>query len=98
MLKNPLTYACIVFFAACMGFTPARGADLEPEAVYCNVSSSRSQGTTGFWGFIKETLSCKVKVDYEIEEIYLDGNIDVEVTYENSEALVEKLRGWFSED
>ena len=96
MFKTPLTYTCILFFIICMGMSSAYAKPLEAEAIYCDVRSSRHKEARGFMEYIKETLSCKVKVEYEIEEY--NGDVTVEVTYENTENLLEKFRDLFNKE
>ena len=100
MLSNPITYVCIVFFVVCTVVTPAQGANLEPDGVYCTIDSKRANGSPGFWGFIKDALSCKVNVSYDIEyeEYSFDGEAEVAVSYGDGKNIVEKLRGWFKDD
>lgn len=97
MLSNPITYVCIVFFVVCSACTPTYAATLEPDGVYCNVDSRRAHGSPGFWGFIKDSLSCKVNVEYDIEykEYEFDGDAEVSVSYDEGKDIMEKVRGWF---
>ena len=96
MFKTPLTYSCVLFFIICMGMSSAYADTLEAEAIYCNVKSSRYKEARGFLEYLKETMSCKVKVGYEIEEY--SGDVTVEVTYENTEKFLEKFRGLFNKE
>lgn len=100
MLSNPITYVCIVFFVVCTACTPSYAAALEPDGVYCNVNSTRDKGSPGFLGFLKDTLTCKVNVEYDLEYKGHDfnGDAEVAVSYGGATNIVEKLRGWFTDD
>lgn len=100
MLNNPITYVCIVFFVMMSACTPSYAATLEPDGVYCSVDSRREHGSPGFLGFLKDTLSCKVNVEYDIEYkgYEFDGDAEVSLSYDEGKNVVEKLRGWFADD
>jgi hypothetical protein len=99
MFKSPVTYVCVLFFVFCMAATPSyANTSVDAESVYCKIEVHKSRGSRGFLGFLKDTFTCNVKVEYEAEDIHLDGSTDIEVSFEDGSNLVEKLYGWFDKE
>jgi hypothetical protein len=92
-------YACLVFFVIMQFVTsPMYASEVEANQVYCQVKAHEYKGSRGFWGFLKDTFSCEVKVEYEIEMV--GGSAEVELSWESKDKaqdVWEKTREYFKE-